>query len=343
VAAARRVPHSAVVTDLQITPVDPADPAVVLAYVGVRNAVSAVDAPWLHPMTLHSATCDLTYGWDGEPDTAYLATEDEVAVAAGTLSTTEWDNLHLAWLGVKVHPDHRRRGLGGLLLERLVADARARGRSSFGSDAWDRPGFAEFATAHGFEAKSRAINRRQVLADVDHGEVRRRHDQALAAAGDYEIVRRAGATPEAELEALAAMTASINDAPTDDLDIEDEVFTGERIRLYEEAQAARGDRLYRVFVRHRATGELAGHTVVVVDGERPAIGHQHDTSVVGSHRGHRLGLLLKADMNLWLREVEPQLETIDTWNAESNDHMIGVNELLGYRVLGREIEYQRTD
>ena len=48
-------------------------------------------------------------------------------------------------------------------------------------------------------------------------------------------------------------------------------------------------------------------------------------------------------MNIWMREAEPQLETIDTWNAESNDHMIGVDELLGYRVLGREHEYQRSD
>jgi hypothetical protein len=39
--------------------------------------------------------------------------------------------------------------------------------------------------------------------------------------------------------------------------------------------------------------------------------------------------------------VEPQLETVDTWNAESNDHMIGVNERLGYEVLGREVEFQR--
>ena len=61
-----------------------------------------------------------------------------------------------------------------------------------------------------------------------------------------------------------------------------------------------------------------------------------------AHRGHRLGLLLKSDMNLWLRETQPQLETIDTWNAESNDHMIGVNELLGYRIMGRALEFQKT-
>ena len=101
--------------------------------------------------------------------------------------------------------------------------------------------------------------------------------------------------------------------------------------------------MYRVLARHRTTGELAGHTVVVVDGDRPERAEQHDTSVVGSHRGHRLGLLLKADMVLWLREAEPQLETIDTWNAESNDHMIGVNALLGYRIMGREHEYQKSD
>jgi hypothetical protein len=43
----------------------------------------------------------------------------------------------------------------------------------------------------------------------------------------------------------------------------------------------------------------------------------------------------------WLAEEEPQLETIDTWNAESNDHMIFVNELLGYRIMGRALEFQR--
>ena len=97
-----------------------------------------------------------------------------------------------------------------------------------------------------------------------------------------------------------------------------------------------------MLARHRETGELAGHSVVVVEGERPELGQQHDTSVVASHRGHRLGVLLKTDMNLWLRDVQPQLVSIDTWNAESNDHMIGVNELIGYRVMGRELEFQKS-
>jgi hypothetical protein len=47
-------------------------------------------------------------------------------------------------------------------------------------------------------------------------------------------------------------------------------------------------------------------------------------------------------MLLWLAEAEPQLETVETWNAESNDHMIAVNEQLGYRVLAREVQFQRA-
>jgi hypothetical protein len=99
--------------------------------------------------------------------------------------------------------------------------------------------------------------------------------------------------------------------------------------------------MFRTFARHRDTGELAGHTVVVGDGERPQHAEQHDTSVVAAHRGHRLGLLLKTDLNLWLRDVQPQIADISTWNAESNDFMISVNEAIGYRIMGRELEFQK--
>jgi RimJ/RimL family protein N-acetyltransferase len=78
-----------------------------------------------------------------------------------------------------------------------------------------------------------------------------------------------------------------------------------------------------------------------VEGERPWQGWQYDTSVLSAHRGHRLGLVLKLDMLRWLGQEEPQLRTIDTSNAASNAHMIRVNEMLGYHVVGKLIEWQR--
>ena len=319
---------------------DHADP--LARYVDVVNAARATDSPWSHPATVKGMEGRLRYGWDGEVETSFLGLVDGAAVAGGTVATSEHDNLHLAWLGFQVHPDHRRRGYGTAMLEHLVAETRAQGRTSIGTDGWENDATRGFAVRHGFKEGSRAVQRRQLLAALDWAEIEGLHARSGAQASAYELVRREGRTPDDELAAMADLTAAINDAPTDDLDIEDEVFSPERVRGYEDAQLAKGHRLYRVFARHRETGDLAGHTVVVVDGERPQLAEQHDTSVVGAHRGHRLGMLLKTDMNLWLRDVEPQLTEISTWNAESNDFMIGVNEALGYRILGRELELQKT-
>jgi GNAT superfamily N-acetyltransferase len=243
---------------------------------------------------------------------------------------------------VRIHPDHRRQGFGSTLFERMTAEARAMGRTSIGADGWESEQTAAFAAKHGLEKKSQAIMRRQHLAELDPQLTQKLYDDAAPHATDYELVRIVGRTPPEMVDAMVALVSAINDAPTDDLDIEDEVFTPERLEAYETSALARGNRLYRLVARHKETGALGGHTVIGVEEQRPAIADQHDTAVAREHRGHRLGLLLKAGMLLWLAEVEPQIETVDTWNAESNDHMINVNEQLGYRVMGRELQFQRS-
>jgi hypothetical protein len=73
---------------------------------------------------------------------------------------------------------------------------------------------------------------------------------------------------------------------------------------------------------------------VIVDPEAPSWGFQELTAVTRPHRGHRLGLLVKTAMLELLAQAEPQLEFIMTGNAAANDHMIAVNEQLGYEVAG---------
>ena len=319
----------------------PDDTEVVAEAVALTNAAARVDAPFLHPVTVRQYTLFRRHGWDGEVPELYAAGEGGRLVGLVAVHTSEWDNRHLAWLEVLVAPEARGVGRGSRLLAFAESRARELGRTSIGLDAWEGPVTARFTAAHDLPRKGAAIMRRQTLARVDRSRVDALHDQAAAAAAAYELVPILGHTPADLLEAVAEMSASINDAPTDDLDIEDEVYPVERILAYEQAQESRGLRLYRLVARHRESGVLAGHTVVAVDSERPALGDQHDTSVVAAHRGHRLGLLLKSAMLRWLAEAEPQLEVIDTWNMESNDHMIGVNEALGYEPLGRELQFQR--
>jgi RimJ/RimL family protein N-acetyltransferase len=98
-----------------------------------------------------------------------------------------------------------------------------------------------------------------------------------------------------------------------------------------------------VAARHDGTGEPAGLTEIAVDPADPVWGHQMITGVTREHRGHRLGLLVKIAMLEWLREAEPTLERIQTWNAESNRYMIAVNEALGYTILGQPARWWRLE
>ena len=116
---------------------------------------------------------------------------------------------------------------------------------------------------------------------------------------------------------------------------------GERCAVVAERAGVSVRTVYRMVARHRSTGELVGHTLVGVSVQHPWHAWQLDTSIVGRHRGHRLGLLVKAEMLCWLGEVEPQLHRLDTGNAASNAHMIGINETLGYQITARLIQWQR--
>jgi RimJ/RimL family protein N-acetyltransferase len=127
----------------------------------------------------------------------------------------------------------------------------------------------------------------------------------------------------------------MNDAPRDAA-VQPTVWTAERVRDRMNARIARSQfRRYAVAAVHDRTGEMAALTVVSVDPDMSGWGHQLITAVTRPHRGHRLGLLVKTAMLDWLAETEPQLEHIETWNAGSNEHMIAINESLGYTVRGR--------
>ncbi|HEU4945967.1 MAG TPA: GNAT family N-acetyltransferase [Kribbella sp.] len=327
---------------MDIVKVSPDDAAACKEAVALMEASIGADCSEAIVPTPRSFAATLKHGWDGEPTEAYLGRNaDGATVGLLTADTPTYDNLDLAWFEVEVHPDHRGVGHGSELLDYGKEHAQHIGRPLHGLSQWDLPKADAFAKRHGFEQKAIEVNRRQEFSALDWTTVQKLYDEATRASAGYELVHVADALPDELLEGMVAVTASINDAPTDDLEIEDEVFTAERLRAYEVAQAAHDRTLYRVIARERATGALAGHSTIVVERERQNLGEQHDTAVDRAHRGHRLGALVKTAMLLWMREVEPALSQLDTWNAESNEHMIGINEQLGYRVIARSIAYQR--
>ncbi|NOL39321.1 GNAT family N-acetyltransferase [Kribbella sandramycini] len=305
-------------------------------------AVAKVDCPDLVLATPVGKANQLRYGWDLNPGRQHLARDaDGNLVGLLGLHYPKYENTDQLWMDVWVHPDHR----DGDVWEQLIAfaeqEAQTVGRTMLGLNTFDTERDIALATGHGFVQKAVEVNRKQDIAGLDWEVVQKLYDGAVEKSAEYELVRVLGALPEEMLEDMIAVTESINDAPTDDLEIEDDVYSTERLRAYEEAQAKSGTRIYRLIARNKETGALAGHTIIGVEGDRPEMAWQHDTAVSRDHRGHRLGALLKAGMLLWLREAEPQIARIDTWNAESNNHMIGINEQLNYTIVGRFLDYQK--
>jgi GNAT superfamily N-acetyltransferase len=329
---------------MDLTWIDPAqlDERDVAGAVAMLVAAQDVDAPGEAPMSLSGFLVDIRYGWDGDPAIIGIHRDKRGRVVGVVeLGFSSWDNKHLGGVDVTVDPEARRQGIGRALLEAGIDRVREAGKSLVLARSYNSPGAIALGTSLGFEIAIREVKRRQDLVALDWSALDHDYALARAAAPDYDLERLAGDTPDELVADVATMASAINDAPTDDLEVEDEVFNSERVRAFERGQHERGRRTYRVMARHRTTGELAGHTMASVQAEHPGFGQQFDTSVVRAHRGHRLGLLLKIEMLRWLGDVEPQLRVLDTWNAATNSHMISVNEQLGYRVLRENIEWQK--
>ena len=315
--------------------VKPDDLGLVATSVDLMNAAADHDDPGGAPQLVELTAAKLRYGWDLEPDERYLYLADDSSEPVGVLELNlpQRDNLHLVWADITVHPAHRRRGHGSAMLQEVLRQAREAGRNTIWLGApEDDAGARTFAEKFGFTYASHEARRRQRLAEVDWAEVERLHQQASQAAADYALERLLAPVPDEVLAELVAVTAAINDAPMGELSFEDEKFDLQRLKDLEAARVGCGDTMYRVIARHGSTGEVGGHTVVVTHPLRPTWGWQGDTAVSRDHRGHRLGLLLKIDMMHWLAEVEPQLETVETWNHADNRYMIDVNEAIGYRL-----------
>lgn len=309
----------------------------------VIEAARAVDCPHERLTTTAMYVARLRYGWDGEPpEVAVVRDGGRRVLALVEVSLPRWDNTHLGFVEPTVAPDVRRRGLGRAVFGLGVEKVRAAGRAVVMADCFDLEPSLAFAEALGLERAMAEAKRRQDLRRLDWHHLDGLAAEAEKAARDYEVVRMPAVIPDDMMPSVLEMLAAINDAPTDDLKLEDEVFTPERHRAFRAAQDAAGRRLYQLAARHRDTGVLAGHTMTAVEAALPHRGHQFDTSVLAAHRGHRLGLLLKISMLRWLAEEEPQLHVLDTWNAVSNDHMISVNEAMGYELIATASVFQRS-
>jgi GNAT superfamily N-acetyltransferase len=311
---------------------DGTDPASIRACHEVVTATIAVDDPFGPPLTLRRLS-----GWLAHPDQPIELWVAEVATAAGIagwyqLRLPDRENLDQAWLNLFVHPASRRGGLGRALLRHAAMRAASHGRSTLRGSILQGTAGAAFAARAGATAGLVDARRVLVLGQIPAGHVAALREQATRAAVGYSLVSWEGRTPDEYQAGFADVLNAANDMPHDPGQ-DEEVWDANRVREYDEARELRDRHIYTIAALHDASGAIAAITDVEADSESPTWGHQLLTAVTRPHRGHRLGLLVKAAMLEWLAVAEPKLERIITGNAAVNQHMIAINQELGYELL----------
>ncbi|MEZ5165094.1 MAG: hypothetical protein R2695_00900 [Acidimicrobiales bacterium] len=238
------------------------------------------------------------------------------------------NNRHLASVeafGAAGDPD------AGLIGVAAALDlAEADGRTSMLGWGADTAAEAAFWTGLGAEKKySERMSALDVTA-VDGDLMQRWVDQRTERAADVRLVRWEGRCPDEHLGAWIESRNAMNDAPHEDLDVNDGEIDAARLRADEEARLALGTRVMNLFALDPQGGPV-GHTTIHVNTFEPAASWQWDTVVLAAHRRRGIGRWLKAAMWQWLRADAPEVTRLRTGNAESNAAMLSINVAMGFR------------
>lgn len=319
---------------MRIAAWEPGDTDAAMACYAVRRAAHMADEPVEPPESAGTFRCLLSGSWEGAPGEVWYVPGDDIpAVAYYRLDLPDLENLDRAELDLFVHPAHRRRGFGRELVRHAAGRAAANGRAILDGMALEESAGDAFARQLGARLSLEEARRIQDLRKVSPARVAELRAAAARAAAGYSLVSWLDPIPGQYLGQVAQLYNAFADAPHGE-GVEPEVWDADRVRQRTGRLMREGHfRGYSVAALHEATGEMAAFTQVMVDPEAPEWGYQQLTAVTRPHRGHRLGLLVKTEMLAWLAEAEPKLERISTGNATANEHMIAVNETLGYEVV----------
>ncbi|MFF1658524.1 GNAT family N-acetyltransferase [Streptomyces sp. NPDC058255] len=244
---------------------------------------------------------------------------------------------HLAELQIAVHPAERRQGVGSALLDAAVVAARGDGRRSLVAQAETGSPGDLFLAARGFRRVLALTYARLPMADVDLARITALVDQPHPG---YKLTHWEGVVPTELAQTFADSRRAMDDMPMEGTDYGTVAWDVERVVSAAETVVKRGELLHTVAVVDRSDGTIAGFSELVVPGDGRGDGQHYGTGVLPEHRGHGLGLWMKAESIRLARRTYPGLGGLLTDTADSNTPMRSINDALGYLPTHRAVEHQ---
>lgn len=267
-------------------------------------------------------------------------------VGTGNTYYGELDNLTSSLVGVAVDPSQRGRGHGHGLLSHACAIAAAAARTTLiletkipFDDLATHP-HRRFAAAAGFTLSNVEVVRDLALP-VDDATIAGWSHRAAERAAGYRVETFVNDVPAELLPSLCALHGQLGvDAPTGEVEWEEEVSTPEMF-VRSRADMVAAGRTVLETVAIAPGGTVAAYSTIMVPPSPCRDASQWGTFVHREHRGHRLGLAVKAANLRALQQSYPRRQRIRTQNAETNQWMIAINELMGFEPVEASVELVR--
>ena len=332
------------VSELVIRRLDPMDDADMDAFQEVYAAAELAEDPDAHLYSRADGIAILTSKDGGFDADAFGAFVDGRMVGESMVNRSLRDNLELADVWVWVDPDHQRRGVGTRMLTHAEEHARSHGRTLShvqGRIGLDRDnGNRRFAEKLGYHLANTEIERRLALP-VDGALLTRLEAEAAPHHREYEIRTVVGPVPD-ELAAsyIALSNLLVVEAPMGDLEVEEHRHTVVELGA-QERQLIESGRTRVASYALDLEGTVVGYAVAVSTEDGYEHVDQWGTLVHPAHRGRRLGLAVKCAQVRAVAEHFPDKHFLSTTNAETNAHMVAINEALGFVIHQAYGEFQK--
>jgi GNAT superfamily N-acetyltransferase len=333
------------VSELVIRPLDPRDDSDMDAFQRVYAAAElAEDAEAALYSREDGVTMLLSSGRGGDLCEAYGAFAGGVMAGELMITAPLRDNLQVARVWIWVDPAHQRRGIGTRLaayadtrvaeLSRTICHAQAR----IGVDRAN--GNRAFAERLGYTLANTEIERRLDLP-ADPGLLDRLAAEAAPRHQEYRIRTVVGPVPEELAASYMALKNQLGvEMPSGDLEVEGGQETPAELAVQDRYLVTSGRTRVASYALTR-DGTVVGYSVAAASNEHHHHVDQWGTLVDRAHRGRRLGLAVKCALLRALSDGFPDKTFIETTNAETNAHMVAINEALGFEVAQVYGDFQK--
>ncbi|MHA2251433.1 MAG: N-acetyltransferase family protein [Candidatus Kariarchaeaceae archaeon] len=231
---------------------------------------------------------------------------------------------------IELLKEYRRKGIGRYLLGEIIKIANQKGKKSLIMYA-DIPDGKAFINAIGSKIVFRDSYSRVLIDEIDWGYIAKLIEEGGRRSPKSELLI-CTKLPDDIIDDYCEFYAElISQIPDEDMELGDEVrYSAEVHRKYEK-EDDQFNRKRVIIVCLEPDDQISGLTEVLYNPSNPDSLMTKLTGVKERYRGHGKGKWIKAKMFEHVRETFPNIKYIQTNNAHSNEPMLAINKMLGFK------------